>query len=108
MTTAWASSAPGSIASDVVSLVFGDAVEFNVRGIVLLLSAVANRRANGMRTKFKLPRDPLARHILRLWRFPRAVEMVSRTPFRMLVERDDLQYFGVRIVRLLATERSSA
>ena len=77
-----------------------EAVEFDVVALVLLLSAVANRQSAGKETRFRLPRDPLARHILRLWRFPRAVTAVTHVPFRMLVESADLRYFGEKWPRL--------
>ena len=71
-----------------------DAIEFDVVALVLLLSAAASRRSTGREIKFRLPRDPLARHILRLWRFPKAATAVTGVPFRMLVEPGDLKYFG--------------
>jgi anti-sigma regulatory factor (Ser/Thr protein kinase) len=71
-----------------------EAIEFDVEALVVLLAAVAGRRASGKETKFRLPRDPLARHVLRLWRFPKAATAVTGTPFRILVETGDLKYFG--------------
>ena len=71
-----------------------EAVEFDVVALIVLLSAIVRRQSSGKETKFRLPRDPLARHTLRLWRFPRAVKAVTGIPFRMLVESGDLKYFG--------------
>jgi hypothetical protein len=71
-----------------------DALYFEVPGLLRLLSAVADRRVSKKQTMFSLPEDNLARHILRLWDFPQAVSVVARTPFRLLVERDDWEHFG--------------
>jgi hypothetical protein len=73
-----------------------DAVQFDVVALLHLLATVARRREAGQQTKFRLPDDALARHVLRLWQFPRAVSVVTLAPFRLLVDTDDWVYFGER------------
>jgi ABC-type transporter Mla MlaB component len=74
----------------------GGAVQFDIAGLMRLLAVVARRRDAGQQTRFRLPNDALARHILRLWKFPRAVSVITMTPFRLLVDVDDWVYFGER------------
>lgn len=70
------------------------ATSFDVIGLVVLLAAVSDRVTAAGRTKFRLPTSDLARHVLRMWAFPATASVVARAPFRALVERSDLEYFG--------------
>jgi hypothetical protein len=71
-----------------------EAESFDVIALQQLLSAVAARRRRGLETSFRLPGGPVARHQLRLWRFPTAVRAVTGMPFRLLVVPEDYAYFG--------------
>jgi hypothetical protein len=73
---------------------FTEANSFDIVALLLLLAVTDSRGAHGHSTQLRLPSDPLARHILRRARFPAATEVVTQTPFRMLVEPPDLGYFG--------------
>jgi hypothetical protein len=86
-----------------------DSVYFDIVGLLRLLALVAERQEAGGQTRFRLPDDAAARHVLRLWQFPRALSAVTRTPFRLLVDTGDLVYFGERWPRPqgLAAEVSS-
>lgn len=70
------------------------AIYFEVSGLLRLLSLIAERQSQSQRTTIRLPKDAPARHILRLWRFPYAVSVVTRTPFRLLVAPEDWDRFG--------------
>lgn len=76
------------------------ATSFDLTGLIVLLAAVSDRISATARTKFRLPSSDLARHVLRMWGFPAAASVVTRAPFRTLVERSDLQYFGEMWPRL--------
>jgi len=70
------------------------ALYFETSGLLRILAMVAGRQSAQKFTRFRLPNDPPARHILRLWQFPGAVGAVTQTPFRLLVSREDWIYFG--------------
>lgn len=70
------------------------AIDFDVVGLLYLLSLAASCRDTGRKIILRLPHDPHARQILRRMRFTAALEMVMRTPFRLLVDPADLDYFG--------------
>jgi hypothetical protein len=70
------------------------ATSFDLPGLILVLAAVSDRAAATGQTKFRLPTSDLARHVLRMWTFPAAASVVARAPFRALVEKSDLEYFG--------------
>ena len=76
------------------------ALEFDVAAILMLFAAISTRRQNALRTELKLPVDQPARHILRLWQFPRAAAIAAGMPFRKLVADADLRYFGEDLPRL--------
>lgn len=82
--------------SELAYVDLSEAINFDVVGLLRLLATVAGRRDLGRQTRFRLPNDELARHILRLWNFPRAVSVVTLTPFRLLVDQDEWVYFGER------------
>jgi hypothetical protein len=73
-----------------------ESVYFDIVGLLRLLALVAQRQEAGGHTRFRLPDDAAARHVLRMWRFPRALSAVTLTPLRLLVDADDLVYFGER------------
>jgi len=86
---------PAFIADPMLGVVrLSAATDFDSVGLLRLLSLAASRRKAGRQVRFELPRDPYARHVLRRSRFAVAAEMVLRTPFRLLVRREDLAYFG--------------
>ena len=71
-----------------------DATSFDLTGLIVLLAAVSDRVSAAARTKFRLPTSDLARHVLRMWGFPAAASVITQAPFRALVEKSDLEYFG--------------
>lgn len=81
-------------APDLAHVDLSEALSFDITGILVLLAAVSERISSVGRTKFRLPSSDLARHVLRIWKFPAAVSIVAGAPFRALVERSDLGYFG--------------
>lgn len=86
---------PAFIADPALGVVrLSEATDFDSVGLLRLLSLAASRHKAGRTVRFELPRDPYARHVLRRSRFAAAAEMVLRTPFRLLVKREDLAYFG--------------
>lgn len=81
-------------APDVVYVDLSAAVSFDVAGLLRLIAMIAERHSGGLQTRLKLPDNELARHVLRVWRFPDALSAAVMTPFRLMVDADDWVYFG--------------
>jgi len=65
-----------------------------VSALVYLLAVLADRVANGLRTRLRLPEHKPTRDFMRVWLMPQAVRSISGCRFFDLVADDSRRFFG--------------